>query len=121
MPTRTRLVFKGGEVVAEYHDGDLVWAKDYEPPADAGPLVVGDLPGYVSPVTGKWIEGRAARREDLKRTSSRPYEGREQEAKESARQRAYAQQAAEHRVERQVWSTWNNLPRAVQRHLMGEK
>ena len=32
------------------------------------PYVVPDTPGYMSPVTGKWIEGRMARREDLKRS-----------------------------------------------------
>ena len=29
------------------------------------PYVRGDLPAYQSPVTGEWIEGRAARRNDL--------------------------------------------------------
>lgn len=33
--------------------------------------VVPDLPGYLSPVGAGWIEGRAARREDLKRTNCR--------------------------------------------------
>ena len=41
--------------------------------------VQADLPGYESPTTGKWIEGRAARREDLKRSGARPYEGFEVE------------------------------------------
>jgi hypothetical protein len=35
------------------------------------PYIRSDLPGYVSPVTGKWIEGRSARREDLARTGCR--------------------------------------------------
>lgn len=43
------------------------------------PQVAPDLPGYESPVTGKWIEGRAARREDLKRTGCRPYEDGERQ------------------------------------------
>ena len=37
----------------------------------AGPFVRGDLPGYRSPVTGRWIEGRRARREDLAATGCR--------------------------------------------------
>ena len=37
----------------------------------AFPYVRGDLKPYVSPVTGKVIEGRAARREDLARTGCR--------------------------------------------------
>ena len=35
------------------------------------PYIRSDLPAYVSPVTGKRIEGRAARREDLARTGCR--------------------------------------------------
>lgn len=31
------------------------------------PFVRADLPGYSSPITGEWIEGRAARREDLRK------------------------------------------------------
>ncbi|MDX5367906.1 MAG: hypothetical protein LPL29_00870 [Alphaproteobacteria bacterium] len=31
----------------------------------ATPQVRGDLPGYRSPIDGKWIEGRRARRYDL--------------------------------------------------------
>lgn len=37
----------------------------------AFPYVRGDLKPYVSPVTGKVIEGRAARREDLARSGCR--------------------------------------------------
>lgn len=29
------------------------------------PITFGDLPGYASPIDGKWIEGRRARRYDL--------------------------------------------------------
>lgn len=36
-----------------------------------GPIIQRDLPGYHSPVTNEWIEGRAARREDLKRHGCR--------------------------------------------------
>lgn len=31
------------------------------------PRITPDTPGYRSPITGEWIEGRAARREDLKK------------------------------------------------------
>lgn len=36
-----------------------------------GPFILSDIPTYVSPVTGKPVDGRAARREDLKRSGSR--------------------------------------------------
>ena len=32
------------------------------------PYVRGDLPSYISPITGKPVDGRSARREDLKRS-----------------------------------------------------
>lgn len=41
--------------------------------------VFGDFEGYESPVTGKWVEGRRARLEDLKRNHCRPYEDGERE------------------------------------------
>ncbi len=55
--------------------------------------VRGDTPGYVSPVTGLWIEGARARRNDLRSTGSRPWEGKEQEEREAARRKAYEDQA----------------------------
>lgn len=33
------------------------------------PLVFADLPGYRSPIDGKWIEGRRARRYDLEKNN----------------------------------------------------
>lgn len=43
------------------------------------PLVCFDLPGYESPVTGSWVEGRVARRRDLERSGCRPYDPGERE------------------------------------------
>lgn len=40
----------------------------------SAPMVVTDLPGYSSPVDGRWVEGRKARREDLARNNCVPYE-----------------------------------------------
>ena len=42
--------------------------------ARTAPDVMGDLPGYASPIDGTWVEGRAARQRDLKRHGCRPYE-----------------------------------------------
>ena len=39
-----------------------------------------DLPAYRSPVTGAWIDGRAARREDLTRSNSREVDPSERPA-----------------------------------------
>jgi hypothetical protein len=59
-----------------WEDGKLIDKRDASPRptkhADMGvPYIIGDLPGYASPVGTGWIEGRAARREDLKRTGCR--------------------------------------------------
>jgi len=69
------------------------------------PAVHADLPGYESPVTGKWIEGRSARREDLLRSGCRPWEGFEQERKEADKQTAEAWKRADATMERAVEQT----------------
>lgn len=84
-----------------------------------GALIMPDLPAYVSPVSGKLVDGRRARREDLARTHSRPYEGREQEAKEIARKQAYAEQRMEHRLDETVHRTLSEMPERIRRTLRG--
>lgn len=58
--------------------GDVLIDKATGEPAPSGPdfvpsamLIGRDIAGYQSPVTKKWVEGRAAQREDLKRTGCR--------------------------------------------------
>jgi hypothetical protein len=63
------------------------------------PVIHADIPPYVSTVTGKLIDGRAARREDLKRAGCRPWEGLDQERKEAERLRAYEEQANDAKLE----------------------
>lgn len=49
------------------------------------PRVFSDFEGYESPASGKWIEGRRARMEDMKATGCHPYEvGEAQQAAASA-------------------------------------
>jgi len=50
------------------------------------PRVFSDYEGYESPGTGKWVEGRAARRRDLEECGCRPYEDGEREAAIKVRQ-----------------------------------
>ena len=42
------------------------------------------MSSYQSPVTGKWIDTPAQRRDDLARTGSRPWEGMESEKRHAA-------------------------------------
>ncbi|HCE07466.1 MAG TPA: hypothetical protein DEQ40_02475 [Oxalobacteraceae bacterium] len=79
------------------------------------PAVAPDLPGYASPVTGKWIEGRSARREDLRRTGCRPYEDGERE--EYNRQAAYAEKKDDAERYEAVARTFYALPESRRRAL----
>ena len=103
MTARTRILYShvDGHKVAEYHDGECVFMDEaYFGVTNEGPMVIGDIPAYQSPIDGHWVESRAQRREDLKRNGCRPYEGLEQEKKEAARIQQYQTQQMDARLER---------------------
>lgn len=87
---------------------------DYQQPRVAHD-VWGDIPDYVSPVTGLVVSGRKQRREDLRRTGSRPWEGMEQEQKEAARQRQYADERSDRRLEDAAQRAFHQLDPARRR------
>lgn len=68
------------------------------------PLVVADLPGYQSPVDGRWIEGRKARREDLARNNCVPYEPsmKSEQQRRLARSNAEIDKKVDEHVEAEV-------------------
>ena len=76
-----------------------------------------DTPGYVSPTTGRWIEGRAARREDLKRSGARPWEGFAAERSEAQKRLREAEQKADRKLEAAVRTAFHELPPAQRRAL----
>ena len=86
--------------------------------SDAG-YVIDDLPGYQSTVNGIWVEGRRQRREDLKRTRSRPWEGLEQERKESERQKQYHEKKLEHSLTKAASEAYYQLPPSKRAILRG--
>lgn len=88
---RIRVIYdKHGDRLAEWQDGELVYAtEDYLDPPTETHFVMPDIPDYTSPVDGRLISGRAQRREDMKRSGSRPWEGLEAERKEAARKQRY--------------------------------
>ena len=88
-------------------------------PEPQTPMIFGDLPGYKSEATGLWVEGRAQRREDLKRSGCRPWEGLAQEKQEAARQSAYAEQKLDASLTRTAAETFYQLPPAKRRILTG--
>lgn len=59
----TTYVLRNGRMV-DKETGAPMNSGPYEP---AAPMVVPDTPGYASPIDGKWIEGRRARRYDLEK------------------------------------------------------
>lgn len=92
---------------------------DYRPPAREAPAVWGDIPEYVSPVTGKPVSGRKQRREDLRRSNSRPWEGMEQEQKEAARQREYVERSLDRGLEESARRALHQMDPAKRRQLGG--
>ena len=90
--------------------GDLVEVDADYIPEPRAPMVFGDLPEYTSPVTGLVVSGRRARREDLKRTRSRPWEGMEQESKEAARRRGYLEEKTDASLTRAAHEAFYQLP-----------
>ena len=112
--TRRRWIYPGNgaepvEVTADYL------------PEPRSPLIFGDIPGYLSEGTGLWVEGRAQRREDLKRSGCRPWEGLEQEKKEAARRARYAEEKLDASLTRTAAETFYQLPPEKRRILTGRR
>jgi len=84
------------------------------------PSVQVDIGGYTSPIDGRWIEGKAARREDLRRNNCRPWEGMESEKKEAMKRAEVASKDYEKGVEAAVYNTFNNMSAEKQRALSQE-
>ena len=81
------------------------------------PSVVADIPGYQSPTTGKWIEGRAARREDLKASNARPWEGFAAEKAEADKRKRESDAKFEQKIESAARAAFHALPPAKRRVL----
>jgi hypothetical protein len=113
-----------GECGAERDEFRLVDER-HDAPACHGPMsivicapaVQADLPGYQSPTTGRWIEGRAARRDDLKRSGARPWEGFAAERQEAQKRLAEAESRADRKLDAAVRSAYHQLPPAKRRAL----
>jgi hypothetical protein len=59
----TSYVWRDGKFVDKRSGDPMLSDKERKSKTICTPYIRSDLPGYVSPVTGKWIEGRAASRE----------------------------------------------------------
>lgn len=91
-------------------DGSLI-----EIPLDApvrrpvAPAIFGDLPEYESPATGEIVRGRKQRREDMRRSGCRPYEGFESERRAADAVIAQEQKEQDRLWERRVEQTYYEL------------
>lgn len=91
-------------------DGSLVEIDlNAPPPKPEAPAIFGDLPEYESPIDGSIITSRSKRREDLRRSGCRPYEGFEVEAREAARHRQEMDKRNEKLWEERVEKTYYEL------------
>lgn len=97
----------------------VLYPKGQEPTAEPlTPFIMPDVPGYQSPVTGMWVEGRKARREDLLRAGCREWEGFQTEKQEAARQREYQERANEQALDKAAWTTWYQMDPDKRRKLI---
>lgn len=83
------------------------------------PAVQADLPGYKSPIDGRWIEGRRARHEDLRRNNCRPWEGMAAEKQEAVKRANEADRQFEKAIEGGIAEVYNGMSAEKQRALDG--
>jgi len=81
----------------------------------SAPHVVMDYAGYTCPVTGKWVEGHAAHRENLKRQGCRVLEPGETEEVRRARKRA--DERLDHSLDETADQLLASLPSCEVEHL----
>lgn len=110
---RTQVIFRH---VAE-RDADLPLCHGVMARIVEAPAVQADLPGYTSPIDGRWIEGRRARIEDLKRNNCRPWEGMETERREAEKRADEADRQFEKVIEAGVAEVYNGMSAEKQRAL----
>ena len=107
-----------------WHDGDFVPAEDYRPDpplAQSGlpcPHIMGDLAAYKSPLSFETIEGRAQRREEMKRFGVREVEPSERPEGIGISKTKAEAEAERKQLEARPKYT---MPEAVKRKLMAGK
>ena len=65
--------------------------------------------GYESPATGKWITSKAERKEDMKASKTRQWEGMETEKQEAARHKMYDEAEQDKKLDVAVRTAWAQL------------
>lgn len=74
----------------------------------SAPRILSDLPGYSCPVSGSWVEGRAAHEENLRKTGCRILEAGERE--DLTRSKQAAEDAFDREIEATVEKEFDAMP-----------
>jgi hypothetical protein len=84
-------------------------------------LVINDIQpweAYESPATGKMITSKAQRREDMKVSGCRDWEGRESEQKQANRNRDYEEAASDKKLDATVRTAFAQLSPEKKRQML---
>ena len=98
--------------VADYLDTPVCCGEKTDKRLFTAPMMRADIApwkSYNSPASGKPISSYAERREDMKKTGCRDWEGRASEDKHAARQKAYAEAESEAKLDVAVRTAWAQL------------
>ena len=101
--------------IQDRETGELIPANQYSRAKTH--YVIGDLPDYESPIDGRIVHGRKGRREDFKRTGTRPWEGMEQERNEASRRKLYDEARQDSRLDAAVRTAYYQLTPSQRREL----
>lgn len=78
------------------------------------------MPGYESPASGKWIETPRQRREDMKATGSREWEGMANERQEMHKRKQEDEKKQDAALDHAVRTAWQNLPDTKKKAALAE-
>ena len=87
----------------------------------SSPMGIVDIQAYESPASGKWITSRSERREDFKRTGTRPWEGIKDERAEAAKQKKYAEEKFDAALDKTVRTAYAQLSPSKKAALLAAK
>lgn len=98
--------------VAQYLDTPECCGQKTEKRLFTAPMMRADIApwdAYESPATGKPITSYAQRREDMKASGCRDWEGKAAETENAARQNKYREDVTDAAIEKTVRTAWANL------------
>jgi hypothetical protein len=78
------------------------------------------MPGYESPATGKWIETPRQRREDMKASGTRPWEGMANERAHTESIKKAEEAKLDAAIDHSVRTAWQHLPDTKKQQALAE-